>query len=84
MYIFVSEICSSVYLSAQNTLCVCVFVRGDLDMQQHLETWCGPVFWFLLKTVTGPQCSINDYDKRATPSGALVHDPFPKYLCSMT
>lgn len=62
-------------------ICVCMY----LDVQACMPTCRAPMFWFLLKTVTGPHCSINDfYDKRAAPSGALVHNPFPKYLASRT
>lgn len=57
--------------------CVCVFKYAAVEA----KTRRAPVFWFpLLKTVTRPHCRINDCDKRATPSGTLVQNPFPKYL----
>lgn len=40
-----------------------------------------PLFCFpLFKTVTRPRCRINDCDKKATPTGMLLQNPFPKYL----
>lgn len=46
-----------------------------------------PSFCVLVSSeaVTGPHCSINDCtDKRAVPSGTLVHNPFPEYPPSRT
>lgn len=58
--------------------CVCVFKYATVGGK---KTRRAPVFCFpLLKTVTRPHCRINDCDKRATPSGTLVQNPFPKYL----
>lgn len=65
-------------------VCVCARARAYLNMQRCRQTCGAPLFWFLLKTVTGPRCRINDCDKRATPSGTLVHNPFPKYLFAGT
>lgn len=60
------------------------FVWVYLNVEACMHTCRASVLWFLLKTVTGPHCSINGNDKSAAPSGALVHNPFPKYPASIT
>lgn len=56
---------------------VCVFKYAAAEA----KTRRAPLFCFpLLKTVTRPHCRINDCDKRATPSGTSLQNPFPKYL----
>lgn len=82
------KICSCAYGMRSEHFCVCLRVWvgpgacAYSNMQQlEAKTRRAPVFCFpLLKTVTRPHCRINDCDKRATPSGTLVQNPFPKYL----
>lgn len=74
---------SSVNVHTHLCLCVCVCGLGWVCVRIQTCSSGGKNTQgrlALLSTATRPRCRINDCDKRATPSGTLLKNPFPKYL----